>query len=266
MRGADIRASVRITFEEAVFGCEKELSLNLKDECTTCHGTGAKPGTQPETCSRCGGRGQVVTTQQSFFGTMQNITTCPECNGTGKVIKDKCATCHGTGYTSSLKKIAVTIPAGIDDGQSVRIREKGEPGRNGGPRGDLLVQVRIIGNPNFQRNGMDLYTNTSISFAQAAIGGDVRVNTVDGDVLFNIKPGTQTGTRIRLKGKGVPSIRNKAVRGDQYTTLIVRVPEKLTHEQKELIKQLDKISGNTLNQSEDEKPKKKSFKDKFKLD
>ena len=266
MRGADIRASVRITFEEAVFGCEKELSLNLKDECTTCHGTGAKPGTQPETCSRCGGRGQVVTTQQSFFGTMQNITTCPECNGTGKVIKDKCTTCHGTGYTSSLKKIAVTIPAGIDDGQSVRIREKGEPGRNGGPRGDLLVQVRIIGNPNFQRNGMDLYTNTSISFAQAAIGGDVRVNTVDGDVLFNIKPGTQTGTRIRLKGKGVPSIRNKAVRGDQYTTLIVRVPEKLTHEQKELIKQLDKISGNTLNQSEDEKPKKKSFKDKFKLD
>ena len=266
MKGANIRKSIRITFEEAVFGCEKELDLVLKDPCEDCHGTGAKPGTQPETCSRCGGRGQVVTTQQSFFGTMQNITTCPECNGTGKVIKDKCTTCHGTGYTSSLKKIAVTIPAGIDDGQSVRIREKGEPGRNGGPRGDLLVQVRIIGNPNFQRNGMDLYTNTSISFAQAAIGGDVRVNTVDGDVLFNIKPGTQTGTRIRLKGKGVPSIRNKAVRGDQYTTLIVRVPEKLTHEQKELIKQLDKISGNTLNQSEDEKPKKKSFKDKFKLD
>ena len=266
MKGANIRKSIRITFEEAVFGCEKELDLVLKDPCEDCHGTGAKPGTQPETCSRCGGRGQVVTTQQSFFGTMQNITTCPECNGTGKVIKDKCTTCHGTGYTSSLKKIAVTIPAGIDDGQSVRIREKGEPGRNGGPRGDLLVQVRIIGNPNFQRNGMDLYTNTSISFAQAAIGGDVRVNTVDGDVLFNIKPGTQTGTRIRLKGKGVPSIRNKAVRGDQYTTLIVRVPEKLTHEQKELIKQLDKVSGNTLNQSEDEKPKKKSFKDKFKLD
>ena len=266
MKGANIRKSIRITFEEAVFGCEKELDLVLKDPCEDCHGTGAKPGTQPETCSRCGGRGQVVTTQQSFFGTMQNITTCPECNGTGKVIKDKCTTCHGTGYTSSLKKIAVTIPAGIDDGQSVRIREKGEPGRNGGPRGDLLVQVRIIGNPNFQRNGMDLYTNTSISFAQAALGGDIRVKTIDGDVKFNIKPGTQTGTRIRLKGKGVPSIRNKAVRGDQYTTLIVRVPEKLTHEQKELIKQLDKISGNTLNQSEDEKPKKKSFKDKFKLD
>ena len=201
-----------------------------------------------------------------FHSRADHFASCPDCNGTGKVIKEKCPDCYGVGYISKKKKVSVDIPAGIDDRQSIRITGQGEPGRNGGPRGDLLVDIRVRPSNEFERHGMDIYTTTSISFAQAALGGDIRVKTIDGDVKFNIKPGTQTGTRIRLKGKGVPSIRNKAVRGDQYTTLIVRVPEKLTHEQKELIKQLDKISGNTLNQSEDEKPKKKSFKDKFKLD
>ena len=132
MKGANLRASVTITFEEAVFGCEKQLELNLKDECTTCHGTGAKPGTTPETCPKCGGKGQVVYTQQSLFGMVRNVQTCPDCGGTGKIVKEKCPNCRGEGYTSSRKKIAVTIPAGIDDGQSIRIREKGEPGVNGG--------------------------------------------------------------------------------------------------------------------------------------
>ncbi|MBE5959284.1 MAG: molecular chaperone DnaJ [Lachnospiraceae bacterium] len=263
MPGANVRAGVRITFDESIRGCDKELTLNLKDECKTCNGTGAKPGTSPVTCTKCGGRGQVVFTQQSFFGTMQNVQTCPECNGTGKMIKDKCVDCYGTGYVTNKKTISVSIPAGIDDGQSIRIREKGEPGKNGGSRGDLLVEVRIARDPNFEREGTTLYSTCSISFAQAAIGGDIRVKTVDGDVLFPIKPGTQTGTRIRLKGKGVPSLRNKEIRGDQYTTLVVRVPEKLNHEQKEALKAFDALCGNTLESAssgEKETNKKKFFK------
>ena len=268
MKGANLRAAVNITFEEAVFGCEKQLELNLKDECTTCHGTGAKPGTNPETCQKCGGKGQVVFTQQSLFGMVRNVQTCPDCNGTGKVIKDKCTACHGTGYTTSRKKIAVTIPAGIDDGQSIRIREKGEPGINGGPRGDLLVEVRVARHPIFQRQDMNIFSTAPISFAQAALGGQVRISTVDGDVLYDVKPGTQTDTKVRLKGKGVPSLRNKALRGDHYVTLVVQVPAKLNDEAKEALRKFDAASGNSLNQdlsnAPKEKPKKKGFMDKLK--
>ena len=201
MKGANVRASVRITFEEAVFGCEKELELVLKDDCPDCHGTGAKPGTSPETCTKCGGKGKVMFTQQSLFGMVQNVQTCPDCRGTGKVVKDKCPHCHGNGYVSNKKKISVSIPPGIDNGQSVRIREKGEPGTNGGPRGDLLVEVLITSHPIFQRQDMNIYSTAPISFAQAALGGEIRISTIDGDVLYTVKPGTQTDTRIRLKAK-----------------------------------------------------------------
>ncbi len=143
MRGANLRTGVRITFEEAIFGCQKEIELNLKDECTKCHGTGAKPGTSPVTCPKCNGKGKIVYTQQSFFGQVQNVQTCPDCQGTGKIVKEKCPDCYGTGYISSRKKIQVTIPAGIDNGQSIRIAGKGEPGVNGGERGDLLVEVTV---------------------------------------------------------------------------------------------------------------------------
>lgn len=247
MKGANIRTSVRITFEEAVFGVEKEIELTLKDECKTCHGTGAKPGTNPETCTKCSGKGQVVFTQQSFFGTVRNVQTCPECNGTGKVIKEKCADCHGTGYIASRKKIKVTIPAGIDNGQSVRIRDKGEPGTNGGPRGDLLVEVIVARHPLFQRQDYNIFSTVSISYALAALGGDVLVDTVDGKVIYEVKPGTQTDTKVRLKGKGVPSLRNKEVRGDQYVTLVVKTPEKLSNEAKELLRQFDALTGDSLN-------------------
>ena len=270
MKGANLRASVRITFEEAVFGCEKELELSLKDECTNCHGTGAKPGTSPETCPKCGGRGQVVMTQQSLFGMVQNVTTCPDCGGTGKIIKEKCTSCGGTGYTSSRKKIKVSIPAGIDNGQCVRIAGKGEPGTNGGPRGDLLVEVVVQRHPIFQRQDMNIYSTAPMSFAQATLGGDVRISTIDGDVMYNVKPGTQTDTRIRLKGKGVPSLRNKSVRGDHYVTLVVQVPTRLNNEAKEALKAFDAATGNSLNQQntdtakKEEKPKKKGFMDKVK--
>ena len=246
MKGANVRASVRITFEEAAFGCEKEIDLVLKDECKTCHGTGAKPGTSPETCSKCQGKAKVVYTQQSLFGMVQNVQTCPECNGSGKIVRDKCPDCRGTGYIASKKKIKVSIPAGIDNGQSVRIREKGEPGVNGGPRGDLLVEVVVSRHPILQRQGMDVYSTAPISFAQAALGGEVRITTIDGDVVYEVKPGTQTDTRIRLRGKGIPSLRNKAVRGDQYVTLVVQVPTGLNEAAKEALRQFDAETGNSL--------------------
>ncbi len=268
-KGMNIRKSVRITFEEAVFGCEKELDMILKDSCTTCNGTGAKPGTSPETCSKCGGKGQVVYTQQSFFGMVQNVQTCPDCGGTGKIIRDKCPDCGGTGYTSNRKKIAVTIPAGIDNGQSVRIREKGEPGVNGGPRGDLLVEVVVSRHPIFQRQDMHIFSTVPISFAQAALGADIRVKTVDGEVIYTVKPGTKTDTKVRLKGKGVPSVRNSQVRGDHYVTLVIQTPEHLSSEAKEALRRFDELSGNTLHAASGEKEtktvkKKKGFMDKMK--
>ena len=269
MKGANIRKGVRITFEEAIFGCEKELDIVLKDPCTKCNGTGAKPGTSPETCSKCGGKGQVVYTSQSFFGTVQNVQTCPDCHGTGKIIREKCPDCGGTGYTSSRKKIKVTIPAGIDNGQSVRIREKGEPGVNGGPRGDLLVEVTVSRHPIFQRQDVHIFSTAPISFAQAALGGDVRIKTVDGDVIYTVKPGTKTDTKVRLKGKGVPSLRNPQVRGDHYVTLVIQTSEKLSPEAKEVLRHFDQLTGNTLNQEEPAseskgKAKKKGFMDKLK--
>ncbi len=247
MKGMNVRKSVRVTFEEAVFGCEKELDVVLKDSCQKCSGTGAKPGTSPETCKKCGGKGQVVYTQQSFFGTVQNVQTCPDCGGTGKIIRDKCPDCQGTGYVSNRKKIAVTIPAGIDNGQSIRIRDKGEPGANGGPRGDLLVEVSVSRHPIFQRQDMHIFSTVPISFAQAALGADVKIKTVDGEVLYTVKPGTKTDTKVRLKGKGVPSVRNSQVRGDHYVTLVIQTPERLSAEAKEALRRFDELSGNTLN-------------------
>ena len=257
MKGANVRAGVHVTFEEAVFGCEKELDLNLKETCETCHGTGARPGTQPETCPKCHGEGQVVYTQQSMFGMVRNVQTCPDCQGTGKIIKDKCTDCHGTAYVSKHKKIQVSIPAGIDNGQSIRIRDKGEPGTNGGPRGDLLVEVMVARHPIFQRQDMNIFSTAPITYAQAALGGEVRISTVDGDVMYDVKPGTQTDTKVRLKGKGVPSLRNKNVRGDHYVTLVVQVPTKLNEEAKEALRKFDAACGNRPKEEKEETPEKK---------
>jgi len=246
MKGANVRTSVNITFEEAVFGVEKELDLNLKDPCPTCKGSGARPGTSKTTCPKCGGKGQVVFTQNSFFGTVRNVQTCPDCDGTGQIIKDKCTDCHGTGFVASRKKIQVSIPAGIDNGQSVRIREKGEPGTNGGPRGDLLVEVIVLRHPIFQRQDYNIFSTVPISFPIAALGGEIVIDTVDGKVIYDVKAGTQTDTKVRLKGKGVPSLRNKEVRGDHYVTLVVQVPDKLSHDAKELLKKYDKEVDDSL--------------------
>ncbi len=232
MKGANLRAAVRITFEEAAFGCEKEIEITLKDECQTCHTTGAKPGTSPETCTKCGGKGKVVYTQQSFLGMVQNVQTCPDCHGTGKIIKEKCPDCRGT-------------------------------------RGDLLVEVNVSRHPIFQRQDMNIYSTAPISFAQAALGGEVRISTIDGDILYDVKPGTQTDTRIRLKGKGIPSLRNSSIRGDHYVTLVVQVPTGLSEEAKEALRRFDEASGQSLKKQNgaahtEKHGKKKGFMGKIK--
>ena len=241
MRGANVRTAIRITFEEAVFGCEKEIEINYKEECATCHGTGAKPGTSPETCKKCGGKGKIIYTQQSFFGQVQNVQTCPDCGGKGKVIKEKCSDCYGSGYITRKKKFKVTIPDGIDNGQSVRCAGGGEPGVNGGERGDLLVEAVVSQHPVFKRQDVNIFSTVPISFATAALGGPIRIKTVDGEVEYEVKAGTQTDTRVRLKGKGVPSLRNRNLRGDHYVTLVVQVPERLTEAQKEALRNFDAV-------------------------
>ena len=247
MKGANIRTSVRITFEEAIFGCEKEIELNTKDECKTCKGSGAKPGTKPVTCGKCNGKGQVVFTQQSFFGMVRNVQACPDCGGTGQIIKDKCPDCKGSGYIPMKKRFAVDIPAGIDNGQCKRLAGQGEPGVNGGPRGDVLVEVIVGRHPIFQRQDQNIFSTVPISYAIAALGGDIVIDTVDGKVVYEVKAGTQTDTRIRLKGKGVPYLRDRNTRGDHYVTLVVQVPEKLSHEAKELLRKFDEATSDSLN-------------------
>lgn len=246
MKGQNIRTSVRINFLESVFGVTKKVTLTLKDPCPTCNGSGARPGTSRKMCPKCGGKGQVVYSQQSFFGTVRNVQTCPNCNGSGTVIESKCTTCGGSGYISSRKQIEVSIPAGIRSGMSVRIPEKGEPGINGGPRGDLMVEVQVDEDPKYYRQDDDLYTTESISFAVAALGGTIVIDTVDGKVLYDVKEGTETGTRVRLRGKGVPSLQNRNIRGDQYVTLNVETPKRLSKEAKELLTKFDEVTGDSL--------------------
>lgn len=266
MQGANIRTAVRITFEESITGVTKELELNVKEDCKTCHGTGAKPGTSPETCPKCGGKGQVVMTTQSFFGTVRNIQTCPDCGGSGKVIREKCPDCRGTGYVQMKKKFAVDIPAGIDNGQCIRKTGLGDPGLNGGPRGDALVEVVVGRHPIFQRQDYDIFSTVPVSYAVAALGGEVLIDTVDGRVAYEVKPGTQTDTRVRLRGKGVPTLRNKQIRGDHYVTLVIQTPEKLSGEAQELLRKFDELTGDSLHAAEnasssgEKKPGKKKKK------
>ncbi|MDO4267292.1 MAG: molecular chaperone DnaJ [Eubacteriales bacterium] len=259
-RGANVRTAIRITFEEAVFGCEKEIEINFKEECPKCHGTGAKPGTSPETCPKCNGKGKIMYTQQSFFGQVQNVQTCPECGGRGKVIREKCPDCGGSGYVTRRKKFKVTIPAGIDNGMQVRCAGGGEPGVNGGERGDLLVEAVVSQHPVFKRQDTNIFSTVPISFATAALGGPIRIRTVDGEVEYEVKAGTQTDTKVRLKGKGVPSIRNKNLRGDHYVTLVVQVPVRMTEAQKEALRKYDAAMRGETPDGEEKHKKKGLFR------
>lgn len=260
-KGSSLRASLEIKFEEAVFGTEKDINITVSDECDTCHGSGAKKGTHPETCSACGGSGQVRFNQQTILGTVASVRTCPDCQGSGKVIKEKCSDCHGSGYVKNKKKISVSIPAGIDNGQSIRLKGKGEPGENGGPRGDILLTMYVKPHKYFERHGNDIYYKMSISYAEAALGAEIEVPTLDGEVKYDISPGTQTGTRFRLRGKGVPYINSNKARGDQYVDVVVKTPTNLNDTQKDLLRQFAEASGET---GEFGDSKKKGFFNKMK--
>lgn len=259
-RGASIQTRLNLSFEEAVFGAEKEIQITVSEECDTCHGSGAKPGTSKVKCSTCNGQGQVRYNQQTLFGTVQSVRTCNHCGGTGEIIKERCTECHGSGQTKKRKKLSVTIPAGIDHGQSMRLRGKGEPGINGGPSGDVILQVYVAAHEILERQGEDILYELPITFAQAALGTDVSVPTIDGNVSYSIKAGTQTGTRFRLRGKGVPHINNSKYRGDQYVTVTVKTPTDMSDEERELYEKLAELSG----QSVGEAKKKKGIFDKIK--
>lgn len=237
-RGNDIRQVIDITFEEAAFGCDKQMNIQTQEKCETCGGSGAKKGTSAETCPNCHGSGRVQTQQRTILGYMTTETTCPNCHGEGKIIKEPCRDCRGTGKVRKSKTIEVHIPAGIDDGQTIQLTGKGEAGDKGGPNGDLLLTVRVRKHAIFEREGNNVYIDMPITFVQAALGATVKVPTLDGLVELDIPEGTQTGSRFRMKGKGIPFLRSKS-RGDQYVTVNVEVPRNLTARQKEILKGFD---------------------------
>lgn len=245
-RGEDMQATMELTFKEAVFGCTKKLTLSMWDTCPDCHGTGAAPGSSPETCPQCKGQGRVRTQQRTFMGMMESVHVCPSCGGTGKIIKDKCPKCSGQGRVRKQKTIEVNVPAGVDVGQRMRLSGAGEAGRNGGPNGDLYVLFNVKSSPDFARQGYDLYSSLTLSFAQAALGCEVEVPTIDGkNVKYTIAPGTQNGTRFRLRGKGVPQLRSASQRGDLYVTVTVEVPKHMNEKQKEALRAYAEAMGET---------------------
>ncbi len=250
--GADIKQSVTIDFKDAAFGKKIEIKVNRNEECENCHGSGCKPGTNKKTCSNCGGSGVVREVRQTPFGNMASQKTCPKCNGTGEEIESPCGKCSGSGSVRKTKTVEVNIPAGIDDGQVIRLSGQGEFGDKGAPRGDLYIVVNVLADKIFKRDGYDIYVDMPITFVQAALGDDVQVPTIDGDVKYSIPAGTQTGTVFRLKGKGVQRM-NSTSRGDQYVKVIVEVPKKLSERQKELLREFADESGHKV------KGNKKSF-------
>jgi len=249
-RGENVGARLELTFEEAAFGCEKEVSVPRIENCAACSGTGSADG-KTETCSMCRGSGQIRTTQNFMGMAMQSTSTCPQCSGRGKIIKTPCNTCRGKGKVRRTQRIKVKVPAGVDDGQSIRVRGEGCVGVNGGPSGDLLADVHIKRHPIFTRQDYTVLCEVPISFAQAALGAEIQVPTLDGRVPFEIPEGTQTGSVFTLSGKGIPVVGNARRRGDQKFTVVVETPTKLSKEQKELLRQLDETMEDT--------PKRKKF-------
>lgn len=241
-QGADLQYTMTLSFEEAVFGKETDIEIPREETCDTCLGSGAKPGTRPETCNHCNGSGQLNVEQNTPFGRIVNRRVCNYCNGTGKEIKHKCSTCGGTGKVKKRRKIHVKIPAGIDDGQQLRVSGQGEPGVNGGPAGDLYVVFHVRSHEFFERDEDDIFCEMPITFVQAALGDEVEVPTLHGKVKLKVPAGTQTGTKFRLRGKGVPNVRGYGV-GDQHVIVRIVTPTKLTEKQKQLLQEFAEISG-----------------------
>ena len=244
-RGSDVRVGLNISFEEAAFGCEKEITVGIIEPCADCGSTGCAPGTTPEVCSECSGSGQVVTQQRTPFGIAQSVGQCPKCGGRGKIIHQPCKTCRGMGNIRRQHKISVKVPAGIDDGQALPLRGKGNAGANGGSAGDIYVSITVRPHARFEREGTSVYLEQEISYAEAALGADIQVDTLDGKVSLSIPEGTQNGSTFRLRGKGIPYLNGKGTRGDQFVTVNITVPKKLTRDQKEHLRKFAESMGNS---------------------
>lgn len=261
-RGADLQTNLNITFEESYFGTKKDITLPITENCDTCNGTGAKPGTHAETCRNCSGSGQERVEQQTLFGTMASVRTCSHCKGEGKIVRDPCNTCKGQGRVKRSKTLEVNIPRGIDNGQSIRLAEKGEQGTRGGRNGDLLIGITVQKHDYFERRGSNIYLEIPVSFVQATLGADLFIPTMEGTEKYNIKPGSQSGAVYSIKGKGFPSVKNNRIFGDLIFTIKVIVPTSITERQKELLVEFSKESGEEVKE-----PKKGIFsKIKDKLD
>ena len=241
-RGESIQMRVNLTFEEAAFGCEKEITVERIEQCETCHGSGAAAGTSPETCPNCHGSGQVQQRRQTPMGVFATTGPCPQCGGKGKIIKTPCDKCGGNGQVRRRKTMKVNIPAGIDHGQTVSLRSQGNAGKNGGPAGDLLLVISIAPHQFFRRDGIHVYCDASITFTQAVLGGELEIPTIDGKVKYEIPEGTQTGTTFRLRGKGIPQVNGRG-RGDQYVTVNIETPRNLNREQKEALRKFSESLG-----------------------
>lgn len=241
-KGENLRTNVSISFEEAAFGCKKEVTVIRVESCPDCGGSGCAEGTTPEICPDCGGSGHVRVNQRTPFGMVQSTTSCPKCGGTGKIIHQPCKTCKGKGNVRRQQKIEVNVPAGIDDGQTISKTGAGNAGINGGPNGDLLVSVTVRPHARFERDGSSVLLEQEISYAQAVLGAEIEVPTIDGKVKLNIPEGTQPGAVFRLKGKGIPYLRGSG-RGDQFISVTINVPKNLSHSQKELLRQFAASMG-----------------------
>ena len=244
-KGESLRANLTITFEEAAFGCEKKINLNRTEECDECHGSGCQPGTTAETCPDCRGTGVVRVQQRTGGFAFSSTAACTRCRGTGKIIHSPCKSCGGSGSVKKSKRITVTIPAGIDDGQAVSLRGQGNAGKNGGPAGDLIVGVRVKPHPQFRRDGTTVLYEQPVTFFQAAMGAELEIPTIDGKVKYTLPAGTQTGTTFRLRGKGIPELRGRG-RGDQYVTIRVQVPTSMNAEQKEALRAFAQAMGENV--------------------
>ena len=241
-RGESLRVRLSISFEEAAFSCKKDINITKVDQCPDCKGTGCAPGTTPEICPDCRGSGTVMRQQRTPFGMMQSTGPCPKCGGSGRIIHSPCSKCRGAGSIRAQRKLNVSIPAGIDDGETVSLKGQGNAGANGGPAGDLLVTVQVRPSPTFQRDGTNLYIATDLSFVRAALGTEIQVPTLEGPVSLNIPEGTQTGSVFRLRGKGVPNVRT-GIKGDEFVTVNLVTPKNLNRKQKELLQELADLSG-----------------------
>lgn len=256
-RGETLQQHIVLSFEEAAFGCEKEISVTRYENCESCGGTGAAAGSSPETCSYCRGSGQVTQTQRTPLGMFQTSAPCPQCQGTGKIIRNPCKKCGGVGKQRRNRTLKVNIPAGIDDGQSIRLSGQGGAGVNGGPNGDVIVTISIRPHPIFTRDGSDVICEIPISFTQAALGDTLQVPTIDGKIEYNIPEGTQTGTVFRMRGKGIQNVNGRG-RGDQYVRVNIEVPKNLTHKQKELLREFENST------TDENQVQRKGFWDKVK--